>query len=120
MPRCRFWLLSSWQIKVVWISQPERIGNAVEHSEEGSDVDGFRDLRIRPARVTQSLHLFSCRLVGIFRQLSNELQQPSFRFCYRCVLQISSLQCHHHVIFGPLQLQEESMRADSVGTLIQR
>src|SRR5262245_10642529 len=45
-------------LAVVRILKPEGIGDAIEEGEQGRNVDGFRNLRIRPARVAQPFNVF--------------------------------------------------------------
>ncbi len=60
---------------VVWIWQPKRVGDTIEHREQAGYVDRFGDLFFRPTRVAELLDTFRRRSPGMEGHQFNELHQ---------------------------------------------
>ncbi len=99
----------------------EGIGEADEQVEERAVVNGFRDLGIGPAHVTQALDLLVRDAVGIPGQRLNEFQQqPVLGREVGCREVAFTERGGNLRVLLTLQLQEPCMTAQSIVAAVER
>ena len=99
----------------------EGIGKAHEEVEERAVIDGFGDLGVGPADLTEPLDLLIGDAIGVPRQGLDEFQkQPMFRRQARGI-QVPVAQSRRGLrVLLSLQLQEPGMAAESIVAAVER
>ena len=106
-------------MSVVGIGQSESIGHAIKKSKQRRDVPRLGNLRIRPAVLPQRIHLGGGGAVGVPRDELDELQKSAVVVIDGRLRQASAPQRLDYFITAALQLQEITVRAQSVRTVVQ-
>ncbi len=93
----------------------ERIGEAHEHVEQRTVIDGLRDLRIAPPDIAQALHVIVRNAISVTSQCTNELEQEPLRRGDDCLVEVAIPQrLSRAAELLSLQLQEPRMGAQSI------
>lgn len=102
-------------------SDSERVGHPVEEREQGDDVNGFGDLRFRPALSAQGLGIVGRHPGRVHSELAGVFQKGCLRAgqTWQGCVQIAGGQGSDEFVVGLLRPQEACVRICSVVALVQ-
>jgi len=99
----------------------EGVGKAHEEVEERTIVNGFGDLRVRPASLTQPLDLLVGDAIRVAGERFDEFQEKSVLRCEAGGVEVSITKSRGRLrVLFTLQLQEPGMAAESIVAAVQR
>jgi hypothetical protein len=112
-------LRESIHFKIALRRDPEGIRNPVEEGEHRGDVDRFSDLRLRPAVITQRLHVVMGGSIRRFRHPGHVVEKCTLRRAQARFVQIAIRDGLYPSLFCSLNTQEVCMRVQSIWTAIE-
>src|SRR6266567_740233 len=95
------------------------IRNPVEEGEHRGDIYSFRDLRLRPAMIPQSLHILVGGAIRRFRHLRHIVKQGMLCEAQAGFFQFAVRYRLHHILVCSLNTQEVCMGVQSIRTAIE-
>lgn len=95
------------------------VGHPVEKCKHRRDINRLRNLRLCPAEIAQSLHIFLRRTVRGFGDLLYVIEKGVFRRAQPRLIQVAVGNRLYGGLFCSLNTQEVSVRVQSIRAAIQ-